>query len=279
MTIIIIWFAFAVSVAGCARGSDAPDRGKRVVAGFYPLAYAAREIGGAGIHVTDLTPAGTEPHDLEISPRQVEQVRTADLVLVLGGGFQPQLERATSPRTTLRLLDTRGLARLPNGDPHVWLDPLRFGLIADRIGAALGREGASRRLVERLRALDGEYRSGLARCERRDIVTSHDAFAYLAQRYGLRQVAVTGLSPEAEPAPGDLQRVIDRVRRTGATTVFFEPLVSPRVAALVARETGTSTAVLDPIEGLTARQLRQGEDYFTLMRANLVNLRRALGCR
>ena len=110
-------------------------------------------------------------------------------------------------------------------------------------------------------------------------MTSHAAFGYLAQRYGLRQVAVEGLSPEAEPAPRRLARVIARVRESGATTVFAEPLASPRVARTVSRETDAAVAVLDPLEGLTPRALALGADYFTVMRANLAALRKGLACR
>jgi zinc transport system substrate-binding protein len=152
-------------------------------------------------------------------------------------------------------------------------------LIVRRIGRALGRPQAVARLESRLRALDREYRRGLAHCARHEIVTSHEAFAYLGQRYGLRQVAITGLTPEAEPAPKDLQRVVELVRSTHATTIFFETLVSPRIAQTVARETHAKTAVLDPLEGLKPAEAKRGADYFTVMRANLQALRGALGCR
>jgi zinc transport system substrate-binding protein len=278
LILICVLCVAAVAVGACGPRNSATGR-ERVVAGFYPLAYAARAIGRSKVEVTDLTPPGAEPHDLEVSPRQVEQIRAADLVLLLGHGFQPQLENAASAKTTLRLLDTPGLDRFRNGDPHVWLDPVRFALIVERIGAALHRKPESARLGARLRTLDREYRRGLADCARREVVTSHEAFAYLAQRYRLRQIAITGLSPEAEPAPRDLQHVVGLVRETGATTVFFETLVSRRVADSVARETGARTAVLNPIEGLTPAQVGQGKDYFSLMRTNLANLRHALGCR
>jgi zinc transport system substrate-binding protein len=271
----------ATAVSGCGAGSSADASGKEeVAAAFYPLAYAAQQIGGSRVNVVNMTPPGTEPHDLELSPGDVRAVRSAALVLVLGHGFQPQLEEAAgSGKSVLSLLDTPGLGRFASGDPHVWLDPLRFAVIARRIGAALHRRTAAARFVLRLRALDRAYRTGLARCMRHDLVTSHAAFAYLAQRYGLQQIAITGLSPEAEPAPHDLERVIAVVRRTGATTVFFEPLVSPRIAQTVAREAHVGTAVLDPIEGLTPSEERRGADYFTLMRQNLAALRRGLGCR
>lgn len=260
-------------------GSSSPGQTK-VVAAFYPLAFAAQQAGGESVDVVNLTPTGAEPHDLEVSPRDIAGVRSADLVLLLGHGFQPQLEDAAgSSDNVLKLLDTPGLDRFANGDPHVWLDPLRFALIVKRIGRALDAEPAAQRLVGRLHRLDREYRRGLGTCSRREIVTSHEAFAYLAQRYRLRQIAITGLSPEAEPKPQDLRHVVDLVRRTHATTIFFETLVSPRIAETVAHETGAKTAVLNPLEGLTPEEARGGEDYFTLMRSNLAQLRTALGCR
>jgi zinc transport system substrate-binding protein len=273
--------AGAIALAGCGGAEDvAAGSDERVVAAFYPLAYAAEEIGGPGVEVENLTPPGAEPHDLEVSPRDVQRIRSADLVLLLGHDFQPQLEQAAGERQqVVRLLDTPELDLLPNGDPHVWLDPLRYAGIVDRIGAELGRREQAKALVARLHALDAEFRRGLADCDRGEIVTSHEAFAYLAERYGLRQIAITGLSPEAEPAPRDLERVVALVRRTGATTVFFETLVSPRIAETVAREAGARTAVLNPIEGLTPEEERRGEDYFSVMRANLDTLRNALGCR
>ncbi|MEN3342726.1 MAG: zinc transport system substrate-binding protein [Actinomycetota bacterium] len=280
LAIACVLLLLAAAACAGAAGSTSGKGRERVAAAFYPLAYAAQTLGGNRVDVENLTPPGAEPHDLEVSPSDVQQIRSAGLVLLLGEGFQPQLEAAAgSGSKVLRLLDTPRLGRFPDGDPHVWLDPLRYALIVRRIGAALHRGRAAQSLVRRLRALDRRYRLGLAHCARRDIVTSHEAFAYLGQRYGLRQVAITGLTPEAEPAPRDLQRVADLVRRTHTTTVFFETLVSPRIADTVARETGARTAVLDPMEGLTRSEARRGEDYFSLMRANLGALRNALGCR
>lgn len=279
LIVILTLAAMAGALAACG-GGGAPGGKESVVASFYPLAFAAEEIGGDRVDVHNLTPAGAEPHDLEVSPRDVAEVHHADLVLLLGRGFQPQLEDAAgSGPNVLRLLDTPGLALHPNGDPHVWLDPLRYAKIVARIGRAFGDESAAARLVDRLHALDSEYRRGLAHCERRDIVTSHEAFAYLAERYGLRQIAITGISPEAEPEPGELARVVALARERGVTTIYFETLVSPRIAETVARETGTKTAVLDPIEGLTKDAVARGENYFTRMRANLHALEQGLGCR
>jgi zinc transport system substrate-binding protein len=280
----ILISVFALTVAGLAvgcRGSgDHSGSRETVVASFYPLAFAAEQVGGEAVSVENLTPPGAEPHDLEVSPSDVSKIKSADLVLLLGHGFQPQLEDAAgSGPDVVALLDTPALDLHPDGDPHVWLDPIRYLKIVERLGAVLRRPAAASRLLARLSKLDREYRRGLADCARRDIVTSHEAFAYLAERYGLNQIAVTGLNPEAEPTPQALQQTVDVVRASDATTVYFERLVSPRLAETVARETGTKTAVLDPIEGLTDTERKQGADYFTLMRANLRALQAGLGCR
>jgi zinc transport system substrate-binding protein len=277
LVLVLSAVASIAVLAGCSAG--ATDTRVHVAAAFYPLAYAAQEIGGNHVRVDNLTPPGAEPHDLEVTPGDIRVLERADLVLLLGHGFQPSLERAAgSGDKVMRLLDTPGLQLSSDGDPHVWLDPLRYASIAERIADALGHRSPGRFLA-RLRDLDRELRRGLDRCVRREIVTSHEAFGYLARRYKLRQVAISGLSPEAEPTPAKLKRVIDAIRRTGATTVFFETLVSPRLAKTVARETGTKTAVLNPIEGLTKDERESGKDYFDLMRENLTSLRKGLGCR
>jgi zinc transport system substrate-binding protein len=276
---IILILTAAVVWGGCGGTAAEPDA-TSVVASFYPLAYAAEDVGGASVRVRNLTPPGAEPHDLEATPSDVQDLHEADLVLLLGDGFQPQLEDAAGDdEHVVRLLDTPGLSRLEDGDVHVWLDPLRYAVLVERIGEALSRPDEAERLELRLRALDRAYRQGLASCARREIVTNHAAFGYLADRYRLEQIPITGSSPEGELAPRDLERAVDAVRETGATTVFVEPLVSERIVETVAREAGVKTAVLNPVEGLTESEQAEGADYFSLMRANLATLREALSCR
>jgi zinc transport system substrate-binding protein len=287
IVLTLVSLLLAATVLGCGAKPRTVGAGHtKVVAAFYPLAFAAEEIGGDRVTVENLTPAGTEPHDLELTPSDVRDIGAADVVLYLGRGFQPAVEKAVKARkgVSLDLLAGQSLRQgVEEGgtaiDPHVWLDPHRYGAIAARIGRALGRETAASSFADRVRALEREYARGLARCQRREIVTSHAAFGYLSQRYGLRQVSLTGLTPEAEPAPRAVRRLVDEVRRARATTVFFETLVSPKLAQTVAREAGAKTAVLDPIEGLTTAELARGASYFTVMRANLAALRMALACR
>jgi zinc transport system substrate-binding protein len=262
----------AVAVAACGGQSD--SSGTSVVAGFYPLAFAAEQIGGDRVEVTNLTPAGAEPHDLELTPRELEEILDADLVLYVGGGFQPSVEEAVESS------DVPAIDILQDDvDPHVWLDPVRFAQVVQRIGAELGGGARARELAARLRALDEDFRAGLADCERRELVTTHDAFGHLAERYDLEVIPIAGLAPEAEPSPRDLEEIAALVEERGVTTVYTEPLLSAEIGETVARESGATTAVLNPLEGLTEEELARGEDYFTVMEANLEALRTGLGCR
>jgi zinc transport system substrate-binding protein len=297
--IVLIFALVALGGAGCG-GSDDTGSDTRIVAAFYPLAYLAERV-APDAEVANVTPPGAEPHDLELSARDVEDLDDADLVLYLGGGFQPALEDAVAGHAdALDLLDGQELlegagehghegeeagAPPENGqhadglDPHVWLDPMRFAGMARRVAEATGGVAEAAGLVSQLEALDAEFRAGLAGCERREIVTSHAAFGYLARAYDLTQVSLTGISPEAEPSPRDLEELVAEVEEEGATTVFFETLVSPRLAETVARETGADVDVLNPLEGLTEEEIDEGADYFSVMRENLDALRRSLGCR
>ena len=260
-----------LALAGCGGSED--NGSPTVVAAFYPLAWAAERIGDDAV-VVNLTPPGAEPHDVELSPRDVQEIRDADLVLYVGSGFQPAVEDAVEDRegSSLEVLDG-------DEDPHIWLDPVRFAVGVEIIAERLGGASSAHGLFAELRRLDEEYRSGLARCARRTLVTSHAAFGHLAKRYHLTELSIAGRSPEAEPGPRALRRLVETVRESGATTVFTEPLVSERLAQTVAREAGVEVAVLDPIEGLSEERLAAGEDYLTIMRDNLATLRGALGCR
>jgi zinc transport system substrate-binding protein len=284
-TRLVIISALAALILTAANMGGAAET-RQVVASFYPLAYAAQQIGGSSVTVHNLTPAGAEPHDLELKPSDIVSIQKADVVLFLGNGFQPAVEKAvasthahgTDLLTGLHLRKGTDKQGRPAFDPHVWLDPILYARIATRIGRNLGRPQAAAAFTARLAALDRQYRAGLAHCKRRTIVTSHAAFGYLAARYKLTQLALEGISPEAEPSPKALAGLIQDVQRSHATTVFFETLVSPKLAQTVARNAHVTTAVLDPIEGLTPDAARHGATYFTVMRSNLAALRRALAC-
>jgi zinc transport system substrate-binding protein len=287
-TILVLIFLIAlVPACGGDSGASAGSDGTNVVAAFYPLAWAAERVGGDQVNVRNLTPPGAEPHDVELTPRDVERIRSADVVVFLGAGFQPAVEDAVegADGTTVDVLEGIELAPAEENeegmtqDPHIWLDPTRYATAVETIAESLDRREQGRALVDELEELDRQFEDGLSDCERRELVTTHAAFGYLAARYDLEQISISGLTPEVEPTPRALEQIIDRVRASGATTIFFETLVSPRLAETVARETGAKTAVLDPLEGLSEEDLDRGADYLSVMRDNLAALRRGLGCR
>jgi zinc transport system substrate-binding protein len=271
--LLVLVTGLVAVASGCGgTGSTGPPS---VVASFYPLAWAAENVIRPSTYdVVNLTPPGAEPHDLELSPRDVETIRNAALVTYVGGGFQPAIEDAVASRSG------PSLDLLREGeDPHIWLDPVRFAQAVARIARALDAPRSAEPTLRSLVRLDGEYRRGLANCDRRVIVTAHASFALLAARYGLTDLPLAGRSPEVEPSPRDLQRIVEEVRASGATTVFSEPLVSSRLAETVAREAGAEVAPLDPLEGLSKDRLAAGDDYLSVMRRNLRALQGALGCR
>lgn len=288
-------------LTGCGgdAGAKGPADGKvSVVAAFYPLEYAVAQIGGDHVDVTGLTKPGGEPHDVELTPRQVGRVTDSDLVVYLQG-FQPAVDAAATREAGKNAFDVAPAARLVEAapedaheghdhgkyDPHFWLDPMRYAdvgdAIADRLAAAdPGHTADYRKNAETFRiamtTLDSDFKAGLSTCTSKELVTSHAAFGYLASAYGLHQTGITGLDPEAEPDPASLAKVAAHVRKSGARTVYAETLVSPEVAKTLARETGAKLAVLDPVEAITPQSA--GQDYLTVMRANLATLRTGQGC-
>lgn len=293
--------AAGLALTACSTASDSDSASDptndpiTVMAAFYPLQFAAEQVGGEGVTVTGLTPPGAEPHDVELTPQQVAQVGEADLILYIKG-FMPAVDEAVAQVAPDKALDvsqgitllkgdaheeeaaggTDGHADEGSGtDPHIWLDPLNMVTIADTITARLGEiqpDGSTTfaanaaTLDQQLTDLDQQWSSQTEKCTSRDLVVSHEAFGYLAERYNFTQLGISGLSPEAEPSPAKVAEVTDFVTKNNVKTIYFETLVDPKVAQTVADETGAATAVLDPLEGLP-----EGSDqtYLTVMETNL----------
>lgn len=287
------------STAGSASGAGSAPL--PVVAAFYPLQFAAEQVGGDRVSVTSLTAAGAEPHDLELTPQQVAAVSDAQLVVYLKG-FQSSVDEAVDQAGGANALDaSAGVTTIaptqgeideaaeageapPAYDPHIWLDPANMTRIVDTVAARLSSvdpAGAAeyaanaKALNEKLGALDTEWKAGTATCQNRDLVVSHEAFGYLAKRYDFTQVGISGLSPDAEPSPAKVAEVADFVRANGVRTIYYETLVDPKVAETVAAETGAATAVLDPLEGLADGST---DDYLSVMRTNLETVRKGQPC-
>lgn len=283
---------------GCGQRQESEGK-VAVAASFYPLAEFSRQVGGDRVAVVTLTPSGAEPHGFDPSPQDVVTLRQAEVFIYAGAGFEPWAERLLPDLGDVTVINaSEGIALLPaipdeeeggaggGADPHYYLDPVLaqqiVQTIADRFteidpeGAGIYQANADA-YKERLAELDREFLSGLRECRRQDVVTSHAAFAYPAGRYGFRQVPIAGLSEE-EPSPARLAEIAEFARQNQIEYIFFESLVSPRLSETIAAEVGAGTMVLNPIEGLTPDEEREGKEYLALMRENLANLRLALGC-
>jgi zinc transport system substrate-binding protein len=284
------WLLLAALAMGACRQSSVQDGKPLVVASFFPMYEFARQVAGDRAQVVSLVPTGVEPHDWEPSPQDITQVRRARLFVYNGAGLEPWAEKVKAEvdgKTTAVVSATAGIS-LAGGDPHVWLDPTLARIEVETIRAALTRldpggaevyTAQAKAFAAKLDALDDRFAAGLRSCARREVVVSHAAFGYLTRRYRLEQVPVMGLAPEAEPSPAALAAIVRLARQRKVETVFFEPLVSRRLADTLAREVGARILVLNPIEGLTREEAAAGKGYLDLMAANLPNLREGLGCR
>ena len=307
-------------------GSDAPKDASgtlSVAVSFYPIQYLAETIGGDHVSVTSLTPTNVEPHDYDLSGKEVISTLEGSSLVAYVAGFQPSLDKAVTQISGPTVVDLSGEVDLQHHegvededehgeasdgatekatekatgeagheghdhdagslDPHFWLDPVRMKSAATAVEEALAAADPDNAddykanldsLTTTLDGLDSSYKGGLTRCERKTFITSHAAFGYLADRYGLTQVSISGIDPETEPSAADIAAAKKAVEDTGSTTIFTEELVSPETAEAVASETGATTAVLSPIESAP-----EDADYAGAMSANLDALRTALACK
>ncbi|KUO14023.1 metal ABC transporter substrate-binding protein [Streptomyces sp. DSM 15324] len=293
----------ACSGASAAGNTDRFD----VVASFYPMAFLAERIGGDHVHVTSLTQPGQEPHDLEISARQTAQLQESDAVLYVKN-LQPSVDDAVAQSEVKTKIDAASLTSLEKHgnevgghaaehddheneelsglDPHIWLDPVRYAQVAEGVGKAFEKadpdhaadyKANTAALVKQLDALNTEFKDGLADTRSKVFVTTHAAFGYLAERYGLTEEAINGLDPESEPSAARVKELEKMAKADGVTTVFYETLVSDKTAKTIASDAGLKTDVLDPIEGITDKS--RGKDYFSVQQANLKALQKALGAK
>ncbi len=287
------------ALSACSVGNH--DGKPQVVASFYPLQFIADRIVGDHADVTNLTHPGAEPHDLELTPQQAFLISGAAVALY-EKGLQPAVDQAInndSPKSTVNVTDIVTLSAVPPGlgnefartpdgiagDPHFWQDPTLVAKVAAAFTTAMVKADPAHAADYRandaslqadLKALDHDFRTGLAHCASHSIVVSHDAFEYLGRRYGLVVHPIAGISPDAEPSPKHLAELADLIRTDKITTVFSERLASPKLADTLASDLHITTAVLDPIEGLNSSDPHA--TYLTLMRDNLAAIQKADSC-
>jgi zinc transport system substrate-binding protein len=290
--------------------SDASGKDKKlkIVTSFYPMQEFTNQVAGAIADVTVLVPAGTEPHDWEPTPKDVAKIAEADVFIYNGGGFEGWvddiLKSVNNPK--LKVVEaSKGIELMESSnahdehdehkdekkdgehalDPHVWIDPILVQQEVKTITDALVEVDAahaadykknSDEYIAILKDLDTTYKNELKDVKSKEFVTSHTAFAYLAKRYGLTQMPISGVSPEQEPSAAEMKEIVEFVKEHQVKTIFFETLASPKVAEAVAKEAGVETAVLNPMEGLTDEEKAKGLNYIGVMKANLDALKKAM---
>ncbi|WP_307524584.1 metal ABC transporter substrate-binding protein [Streptomyces umbrinus] len=297
-------------LSACSSESNAADdnSGKLdVVASFYPLQFIAERIGGDHVSVSTLTEPGQEPHDLEISAKQTAQLQESDVALYLKH-LQPSVDDAVAQSEIKTKIDAATLTSLEKHgnevgghaaehddhegeegsgeDPHIWLDPVKYAEVAEGVGKAFEKADPDNAadytkntaaLVKQLDALGKQFEDGLKNTRTKVFITTHAAFGYLAERYGLTEEAINGLDPESEPSANRVKDLEKMAKADGVSTVFYETLVSDKTAKTIAADANLKTDVLDPIEGITKKS--RGDDYFQVMESNLKALQSALGAK
>lgn len=290
---LIALLLLATGIAGCSQKTESLK--PSIVVSFYTLAYFTEQIVENNADILTITPAGREPHDTYPTPRQIEAMNKADLVIAQGGYFEPWSEPLYHDQyaatTGQVLVMSHELEFMHTGavyDSHLWLDPLSAVSMVEKIHQAVvfmdpnnevNYTERTNDLIDRLKTLDQEYQNTLSNCERKKIFVMHNAFSYLAKRYNLETISLEGLSPQDEPSLEGLRTVVDAAKSEGVTTLFVEPLVNTDLAKAIANEADLQILTLNPLEGLTEEQLKNGEDYFSIMRSNLESLKTDLLCK
>jgi zinc transport system substrate-binding protein len=315
ITLGLLILSLAAVVSGCGSRSSADHapsgNGKlKVEVSFYPMYDFTTHVAGSLADVGILIPAGVEPHDWEPTPRDMGRLEDSNVLIYNGAGLEGWVDQVVSALDSDKLVQveaSRGISLLDGFhdaedeetdegsgwnrkdagglDPHVWLSPqqairevqnIEAGLIQAAPEHTAEFRANAEAYIAQLEQLDKEYRQGLEHVKRKDFVTQHAAFGYLAKDYGLEQIPIAGLSPEQEPSASSMADIIQFARAHHTKTIFFETLVSSKVADTVAHEIGAKTAVLNPIEGLTDEELASHMDYLAVMRQNLKALEQAL---
>ena len=309
-SVFIIMLVFLVSaIAGCGMNAKPQEKKLQVVASVYPVQEFVKAVGKDRVEVSLLVPPGTEPHDWEPTAKDLAKIKGSALLVYHGAGLEhwvgavvkPELlgsAKAVEASNGIALLDaaesesgeeaghSHGGEAYGAKDPHVWLDPVLAQQEVKTILAALIEadpahageyEANAAAYLKELQQLHDEYTAALQQTAKKELITSHAAFSYLAKRYQLQQVPVMGLSPDAEPTADKMAEIIRFCKAHQVKYIFFETLVSPKLAEVLSREAGASTLVLNPLEGLTVEEYKEGKSsYLTLMRENLQQLKKAL---
>ncbi|MGP8301882.1 metal ABC transporter substrate-binding protein [Streptomyces inhibens] len=299
----------ALSACSPSGTTHTADGKLKVTASFYPMEFLAQQIGGKHVEVSDLTKPGVEPHDLELTPQQTGRLGESGAIVYLKG-LQPAVDDAVKQSGVKNVADAAALTSLEEHgtevdghhhttgdnhshseaeggkDPHIWLDPVKYAEVAKGVNKTLAKADPDHKadfqkntdaLMKKLETLNKEFQDGLKKRTSDTFITTHAAFGYLAERYGLTEEAISGLDPESEPSAKRIRDLHSLATEHHVSTIFFETIANPATAKALAGDLHLKTDVLDPLEGITAKS--RGKDYFGVQRANLAALQKALGSK
>ncbi|MEI5994094.1 metal ABC transporter substrate-binding protein [Candidatus Enterococcus mansonii] len=309
-----LFLAAMIFILGaCSQTKEQEKSGKsdtiNVVTTFYPMYDFAKNVVGDAGDVQLLIPAGTEPHDYEPSAKDIAKITDADVFVYnsheLETWVQDVLENVD--KKNVAVIEAAGSIDLMEGaahehdheeeadhdehdhdhelDPHVWLDPVLAQKEVEAIRDALVKKYPEKKetftknaaaYLEKLNELDAQYKEAFTNAKNKTFVTQHAAFGYLAKQYGLTQESIAGISPDQEPSPSRLAELKKYIKEHNVSVIYFETSASSKVAETLARETGVELAVLNPLESITKQEQEKGEDYISVMKANLDALKKSI---
>lgn len=297
----LIIVACLALLAGCSNkskgGLGKKDKNKvSVYTSFYAMYDLTKKIGGDKINITNLVPAGTEPHDWEPKPSNIAELEEADVIVYNGAGMEGWIDKilktlknedlvTVETSKEIKLLDNAQGDEHLKYDPHVWLNPMNAKKQMEAIKNALVKADPANKSyyeknyednAKKIAELDKKYKDAVEKFTQKNIVVSHEAFGYLCDAYGLKQVAIEGLNAESEPSPARMAEIVKYVKENNVKYIFSEELLSPKVAEAISKETGAKIAILNPLEGIKEEDTNAGKEYFSIMNDNLEILKKAL---
>jgi zinc transport system substrate-binding protein len=299
-----------VSCGGTQNSTVALETDKlTVAASFYPIAEIVQRVGGDDVQLLSLTAPGVEPHDSELSAKQLEELAKTDIVFYIGGGFQPDLEKAIAslPATTVAIDLLKSVELIASqekeeegghdhghdhgnseNDPHVWLDPANMVKMSATVSQEIAKAQTS--LASVLTERQTEYANELnelgtlidttfATCDRKELVSAHDAFTYFTKRANLVAVPISGIDPENEPSAKEMEATAKVAKDGNVTTVFYEEILPKAFADTVAKAIGASIDSISAVETISQSDLDDGATYSSIMKSNITKISAALGCK
>jgi zinc transport system substrate-binding protein len=291
-------------LSGCVQQTVRQEEGENgkdkplIYTSIYPIYDFANNVGKDKISLKMMIPPGSEPHDWEPTAKMMTELEKADVFIYNGAGMEPWAEKMIGAVNNKKLIvveASNGIDLLKSGqcehegeeyDPHVWLDPNNAIKQTENIKNALIQvdpdnkefyELNCREYVDKLLDLDREIEQVVEKLKYKELVVTHAAFGYFTNRYGLKQIAVKGLTPQEEPSAAKLTEIAKLLKEKELKYVYLETLSDPRLSEVLAREVGAKTALLNPIGGVTSEDIKQGKDYLFIMKENLNTLRQTLG--